>query len=312
MLWTTTRLNAALNKANLVTIPAGGRLVVASDLHLADGSKIDNFFANRERFLAFLDSVVRDEQAILLLLGDVEELWQCRIPEILQSHQAVYESCNRLPAERLIRIHGNHDRDLLATADPLRCRTLGGEETIRIEVQGRTFLFTHGHQGDLLNDFWRKPTEWVVRHFWTALERLHLKDPTGALPSHAEVQASTWDWEDVIRHRWAQAQGIQLVCGHTHRAVFASSMHHESLTGADLAHERRQGRVGRLDREKDRRPHYFNTGCGCYTNGFTTFEMTETEVRLWKWEQTEVEPKLYNAMAIADLPLKAQAITLSK
>ena len=104
---------------------------------------------------------------------------------------------------------------------------------------------------------------------------------------------------------------VMLICGHTHRAIFASEPYAVKLRQREadlearlrsdpndeeaaewlrelrdiresLNNERRSKRdIPALD--DDPAPCYFNTGCGLYTGGITAIELDNDEIRLVKW-----------------------------
>jgi hypothetical protein len=145
----------------------------------------------------------------------------------------------------------------------------------------------------------------------------------------------TRDYERMM-YAWAKSQRVILICGHSHRAIFASKSYAERIqervtalrslsadAGADpeavrandaeIAQLKKQWQV---EKKKGRvitpvepggaepLPCYFNTGCACYTDGITTIEICDPEIRLVKWERTPTGPALrtvYNAGLIAEM-----------
>ncbi len=116
-------------------------------------------------------------------------------------------------------------------------------------------------------------------------------------------------------YSWAKQQNVILICGHSHRAIFASrsrmerlpgdiaklkaklSMDHE-LTAKDreniyieidqkereLEEEKERGRtIEPTDPTRIPKPCYFNTGCGLYSNGITALEIADNKIKLVKW-----------------------------
>ncbi len=131
---------------------AGCTLYVVSDLHLGDGSAMDNFFPHLQRFEAFLSEVVeKDPSSCLVLAGDVFEFWQSQHGEVVRRYM---ELLHRLVSHGSIFIIGNHDVDLLGLVDLpvefplLRCLT----ERLTLDRGGRTVHVVHGHQFDAFND----------------------------------------------------------------------------------------------------------------------------------------------------------------
>jgi len=117
-------------------------------------------------------------------------------------------------------------------------------------------------------------------------------------------------------YTWAKSAKTILICGHSHRAIFASKSHIERLREkiAELeaeiaAHpsdtklvQRNLTKIEELHREQkeERRrkrdidpidPHgkplpcYFNAGCALYTDGITVIEIAHDAIRLVKWHR---------------------------
>jgi predicted phosphodiesterase len=130
-----------------------------SDLHLGNGGPRDNFAHMNDcrraaEFDSFLDFVEK-QNGQLLILGDLFELWQSNMSEVLAYRIALLD---RLATMGAIYVLGNHDADLLYFISPpggpywlthpffrtmCRCH--------RTTVAGRTFRFVHGHDAD---PFW--------------------------------------------------------------------------------------------------------------------------------------------------------------
>ena len=78
--------------------------IFISDLHLGDGSKTDDFHRDKEliRFLEY----VHDTNADLCLLGDVFELWQADLDNILWHNHKIIKVLHEC---KVLHIYGNHD-----------------------------------------------------------------------------------------------------------------------------------------------------------------------------------------------------------
>jgi hypothetical protein len=123
---------------------------------------------------------------------------------------------------------------------------------------------------------------------------------------------------------------VLLICGHTHRAIFASQTKYDRLERRllklrqDLEHNttsRRaeiQERIESIEKEQEATrkrsggrpplsfalpaesalPCYFNTGCCGYTNGITCLEIDRGSLRLVKWQR---EPEKREVLVEEDL-----------
>ena len=84
----------------------GHKYAIISDTHMGDGGEADDFYKNEPALLNALDHY-RKEGHILILLGDVEELWQFDLEKIVKRYNStVYEKIrafgdNRVQIDRL-------------------------------------------------------------------------------------------------------------------------------------------------------------------------------------------------------------------
>lgn len=129
---------------------------VISDLHMGDGGPRDNFGYGRHEndLLSFLD-MVDDTNGLLVICGDLFELWQSNISKVLTKRVYLLD---RLAAMGAVYILGNHDADLLHFgSDNLQG---GGRQwlshpffrtmrtSLTLNVGGKLFHFVHGHETD--------------------------------------------------------------------------------------------------------------------------------------------------------------------
>src|SRR5512134_2682200 len=130
------------------------RYALFSDIHLGDGKGADDFIQNKKALLAALDHYYTNGFSIVLM-GDIEELWQFDLKDILREYQAdIYHSLQRFGDDRLLRVFGNHDREWAGFIDPIRSPTtpkVFAPEAIKLkDGHGNDrFLLVHGHQGSL-------------------------------------------------------------------------------------------------------------------------------------------------------------------
>ena len=141
------------------------RMVIVSDLHKGQRDRADDFLNCEQTYLAAADHYWADQYE-LLLLGDIEELWECWPEPVIREYQDVLLSEQRFadtsPARRYKRFVGNHD-DVWYFPDQVKKHLgpyLGGNpviEGLRLTVHeqgeplGELFLL-HGHQGTLDSD----------------------------------------------------------------------------------------------------------------------------------------------------------------
>lgn len=127
--------------------------IFISDLHLGDGSKADDFHRETEliRFLEY----VHDTDAELCLLGDVFELWQSDLDNILWHNHKIIKALHKC---KVLHIYGNHDW--------LPYSKLEAEG-----LYGNIIWAEHGHQYDKFNKY-KNPLlalKWPIGKYITIL-----------------------------------------------------------------------------------------------------------------------------------------------
>jgi UDP-2,3-diacylglucosamine pyrophosphatase LpxH len=144
---------------------------VISDLHIGSGGKRDNLTSRNKRKLlsSFLD-YVETTGGELFIIGDLLELWHCRLESILAAHTELFY---RLAEMDCTYILGNHDEGLAELSDEagLRHPLFGKITNPRMrKIGGRIFKFMHGHEVD---PFIRKPSRTLCRVLAPVVDLLH-------------------------------------------------------------------------------------------------------------------------------------------
>jgi len=315
---------------------ATGRYVFLSDLHRGARNGADDFVRTERALNAALAYYHRLGHT-LVLLGDVEELWEERPARIVASYQRSYELEAAFCQDgRYMRIWGNHD-DAWQYPDRVRAwlqPALGIEhlpvhEGLLVDVVdgeerlGSLFL-VHGHQGDRRSDSWSWLSRVLIRYLWRPLQRV-----TGISPN---TPSQSWDLSHALNYAiyaWASKhRDLVLIAGHTHRPVFRSQSHAAQIAAelarleseadvpptrvqleaqarlrARLEWIRADERKGSADGNGSRleRPCYFNTGCCCYEDGdITGLEIVDGEIRLIRWPN-EAGDAVPEVLATTDL-----------
>jgi hypothetical protein len=306
-------LDAANAKASTRTVTVDDRLVIFSDHHKGARDGADDYQRCERAYNAAL-TYYRALGWHLVELGDVEELWENSLAEVLTS----YPETLRLAAEfcadgagGYTRLYGNHDlawsdagtfqtrlKDLgYATVEPLGSLLLAVEDRDGTEL-GR-LLLVHGHQGTADSDRHAKRSRLLVRFGWRRLQRF-LNRPWNT-PSA--------DWELRGEHArtiadWAQGRRQVVIAGHTHLPVFFNqtkaperppeSMTPDPGTPPEVARALQAARAAWARAEQTRlaaqrpvplqTPCYFNTGCCSFGDGdITGIEIADGEIRLIRW-----------------------------
>ena len=251
--------------------------IIFSDQHKGAGDGADEFRFCRDTYLAALRHY-NETGFILVLLGDVEELWENRISEVIRAYRDVLEAEAAFGPQRYLRIWGNHDdrwMEELLVALELRPYAPGPGlrrvfEGVRITVRDGaekigTLFMTHGHQGTLGSDRFKFFSRWALQFYRFMQNRFGVTWFGGIdLPSQ---DAALRGEHDLIMYNWAsQQEKMMLVVGHTHRPVWA-------------------GRTNEAQHRPGSLPAYFNTGCCKFSDGdITGIEIQDGMLRLIKWQ----------------------------
>jgi len=231
-----------------------GKIIIFSDHHRGARDGADDFLRCERAYRAALGHYLEAGHT-LLLLGDVEELWECRLPAPLQKYAAVLDLERAFAARsRLRRFYGNHDlvwsganvvERYLARAMDTEVEV---QESLRLEVRdgdrrlGEIFL-THGHQGTPDSDLWAPLAMIPVRYVWPALQR-SVKFASTSPAIDFNLRAG----HDLAMFRWAQARSaarrpLVLITGHTHKPVFRQRKASGDLPGGVTVPSRDEARA---------------------------------------------------------------------
>ncbi len=320
----------------------GEKYAIFSDLHLGDKSNADNFKKNEQAFVKVLNHY-KNENYKLILLGDTEELWQFDLPNIINAYkQTIYKKIREFGDGNVFRVFGNHDIDFGSPVDPLHpspANRNGVSEFIKMKDDNGKIkiLLLHGHQGTVDSDKRSWLSRCLVRGIWTPIER-NFPIISDLFVSEAATNSPILKSYEKTLYDWAKRNKIVLICGHSHRAVFASALYANKLQEeieelqkevhlcdrkataklnqliSKIEYKRRQlqeellkGRdIGILDSRNKLKPCYFNTGCAVYTNGFTNIEIADGEIRLRKWNRKAAAqtPEDYGNASLDDVLAK--------
>jgi Calcineurin-like phosphoesterase len=293
------------------------RIIIFSDLHRGVRDGADDFLRCERAYSSALDYYF-DAGYTLIVLGDAEELWECRPAPVVKAYRAMLQrEAGFHKQNRYYRMYGNHDdfweqesgiRKLLG---PIFGATLPVRESLRILIEGGPtgaceFFLVHGHQGDFLGDQARTVSKFFVRYLWRPFQRL-----TKVKLSTPATDFTLRDDLSIALYRWAeQKKGIVLIAGHTHMPVFESrnpvSRIEEQLVAARTASggAKAAGLQAQLEsartaaREQGgrgfslQRPSYFNTGCCSFSDGDVTgIEIADGMIRLVRWPDDAGDPR---------------------
>ena len=303
------------------------KYVILSDLHFGDGGPADDFRDNIEPMKRLLTHYLENNYRIILL-GDIEELWQFDLDMIRKEYdEEIYSLFRKFETERIMRVFGNHDKDWASPPDPTtKDPTLkkGASEALKmLDVNGDCrILLVHGHQGSLDADKYSWISKFLVRKIYKKIEFIIKSSKLYKNPSATKSQVIK-DYERIM-YAWAKENKLILICGHSHRAIFASTSYTERLENEiaelrsenkahkddhklvkenkkkikkkkkKLKEEKKRGRdIDPIEPDQKPLPCYFNTGCGLFTKGITCLEIENDEIRLVKWHKEKKEESFY-------------------
>jgi UDP-2,3-diacylglucosamine pyrophosphatase LpxH len=316
---TNLRLTELWNNPNIPVLDTkGNQYVIFSDIHLGNGGGADDFHANEKALLAALD-FYKDRGYKLILLGDIEEFWQFDLDQISDRYNhSVYATIRSFGDGNMYRVFGNHDIDWCLLTDPAKDMPIRDgcafEALKMIDLAGNTdILLVHGHQGNTESD----KNSWSSR-FWVRIFRKvePLAKKLGITKHSSATKSRIPTNYERILYSWAKTNGVMLICGHSHRAIFSSKSYAERLKekiselqkqilenreNSELI-ERNRKEIKKsheeyLDEKRKKRlidpaesngkpkPCYFNTGCGLYSDGITGIEIADDTIKLAKWHR---------------------------
>jgi UDP-2,3-diacylglucosamine pyrophosphatase LpxH len=245
------------------------KIVLFSDVHRGDDSLSDEFARNRHIYYHALNYYYQNDFTYVEA-GDGDELWENpQFQRIYNSHLSIFELLKKFHAShRLYMLYGNHNMqmqnrayvennlyvvcdDYLETEENL-FPNLHVHEALVLKHRdtGQEIFVVHGHQGDLLNDqLWRVSCT-LVRFFWRYLHIAGIH----YMSSPARNRVKRHRLEKHFR-KWNLANGVSIICGHTHRPKFPSPGE----------------------------PAYFNCGCCIHPRGIHCLEIVYGKIYLVSW-----------------------------
>ena len=299
------------NRIKKLPLGINDKYVVFSDLHLGDGGKADNFARNEETMISALTHYKNNGYSIILL-GDIEEFWQFDFIKIRNRYNKnIYELLRSFPINTVHRVFGNHDIEWASFPDPIKDtsnRLLGSPEAVMLD---KDILLVHGHQGDELSD----KKVWSSRYWVRVFKKIEPLARKFGYENYAATKSQIPKDRERVYYTWAKDNKMILICGHTHRAIFASRSYYKWLKEQiklkksekvqnstdsekrkklskdirklkrELRVEKRRGRdINPIETDKEPLPCYFNSGSGLYRKGITSIEIEKDKIGLIKWQ----------------------------
>lgn len=309
-------LDKAYSKAPRLPIDLSmARLIIFCDHHKGKGDEADDFRFSAPSYQPALKHYLHLGHT-LIVLGDVEELWEDPPGPILEHYSTILNKENEYhKLNRYLRFWGNHDDEW---RHPSQVRRFLGtifteltvHESLRLqfydaEIELGEILLVHGHQGTLADDRFGWLTRILVRYIWRPLQRL--------LKIKTNTPATDWRLRcrhDIAMYNWAaDKENLVLIAGHTHHPVFPSSSRLARLAEdyqsvKDLSvdpDEVLQAQAELEFAQAEEKPSYFNAGCCCFNDGrITGIEIDKGKIHLIRFPDNIGRP-LPEILESADL-----------
>jgi UDP-2,3-diacylglucosamine pyrophosphatase LpxH len=294
--------------------PVTAKYVLFSDHHKGKRDGADDFVRSEKAYHAAL-GYYQATGYTLFVLGDVEELWECRAKDVIPVYRQTLElEATFHQKQRYVRFFGNHDDQWekqssfekhlgslfpgLKIREGLRLQIARGGDTVEL-------FLVHGHQGTTGSDKLRWLAKPVVRYIWRPFQRL-----TGARLNTPATSFTLRGEHNRAMYEWAQGKhGLVLIAGHTHKPVFLGRSEAARVRAeiAQLEAESPQNRqqiaeahaelawletIERTEGVAGAKLCYFNTGCCSFDDGDVTgIEIADGEICLVRWPDDDGKPK---------------------
>ena len=300
--------------------------IIFSDHHKGQMDGADDFKACKSAYHAALGYYLAAGYT-LILLGDVEELWECFPKKVIKKYHDTFELEQRfLQENRYMRFWGNHD-DIWrwkGKVKKLLNKYIGDTEVhegrrfkIKFEEKEIEVFLVHGHQGTLESDRLRWLSRLAVRYVWRNFQRItriRSVRPVNNFLLRKEHEKAMYSWA-------AQKSGVILIDGHTHRPVFGSKMYENDLLSeleelkkdldietdpkekkaieektyyknAQLEWVRSQSNGEESGFPQSPKACFFNAGSCAFSDGDVTgIEIADGEIRLIRWPDDNGNPR---------------------
>lgn len=288
-------------------------VIIFSDHHRGTGDRADDFrfcSATYEQAINYYD----EKESTLILLGDVEELWENKVENVLEHYQKIVSrELEFEKSARFLRIYGNHDSDWKSTKFSMKHLPMERpvQESVKIKINhNKKFLgyiyLIHGHQGSFFSDSHAHFSKFFVRYFWRYFQTIFNK-PLSTAASSTTMRTK----HDRFYYEWARnhIDPVVVITGHSHEPVFNGLTYADRLNidHAELTRKEDLSILTPTETEKLKEvrarlaalkkhdathlnptgfalPCYYNTGCCSYADGeITGIELMDREIRLIKW-----------------------------
>ena len=288
------------HSAPVIEMSPKDKIVIFADLHMGDGSVLDDFRRNSEFFKTILSGYYLKRGFRLILNGDVEDLQKFSYESIKEKWAEIYAVFDEFDRKGdFFKNIGNHDELLYQ-------RKSDGDQHrgIRLKFMDNDIFVFHGHQVQRLYMKHNYLAYFVVRYL---LKTLRIKNKTAAYDSEKRFKVERRVYDFSSRHK------IVSIIGHTHRPLFESMSKINYLkfniellvrkypTASKPEKEKIEIKVREFKTELERCyskgqylhssiynvsiaiPCLFNSGCVIGKRGMTAIEIGNEQISLVHW-----------------------------
>ncbi len=259
-------INKVFTKSPEFNLGEEMKLAILSDSHIGDGKEgSDDFKENAWIYKNALEQY-RTSGFTLILLGDIEELWECSLEKVISAYKELFEKHTEFQKDgRLTRIVGNHDifvsekkhlekikkklkkekKEKLIEYLPKPQKYPWG---LKLKYKGETLFLIHGHQPDFLSNKIWKISRFFVRYFWKPIQILFKITSTSPYKVY-----KVRNHLEQIYYSWANEKKVVIITGHTHRPMF------ESKAKIDRLADRLNEKINKIPKLKETTKEYRDT-----------------------------------------------------
>lgn len=301
-------INVAFNSENNLSLsidPKEDKIIILSDLHRGIKDVKDDFRNSEKSYIKALNYYLTHNYR-LILLGDIEELWENnnfeqinqKYPEVYSLEKQFFDRNEQFP-NTYIRCYGNHDyryaykhwisKDFGINSSHY-LKGIKIYEGIKLELKmafdSMHFYITHGHQGHYKRDesTISKPRITLWGKFQKVLSSF---TKNGFYTNQSVFQEPLLRKSDRKMTKegfltWAMKNKKSVIYGHTHEAVFKS----KRILDGQVIH------INQLESNTNSSYSSYNTGCCSYKDGVITgIEIANNKIRLIFWNEKSRFPE---------------------
>ena len=314
------RLKRLMENAQSLSLKENRALVIFSDLHMGDGSRVDDFRGNALLLSSALRGYYLEQEYTLVLNGDIEELQRFSKEKVRKRWKEMLGLFLRFQSGGgLFRLEGNHDMTpgvFLSQAKP-------PVKAMKLEWRSGNILILHGHQASFFGPLSNRILGLGLRYLASPLG---IRNYTVAFNSHRKYRFEKRIYDFARQHR------ILAVMGHTHRPLFESLSRLDTLkmkieqACRRYAREREDGLEGEILHMKEEYlrllhnhrkyaghsmlyhsgplvPCLFNSGSGIGPGGITAIEITDGMIALVLWFHRSRNPRYLEVEGRRAIPM---------